>query len=182
MKTLKTMIGLAVVAAVWAIFPRGEMRAAGAKAEKATLRVGVFDSRAVAVAYAGSEEFSRGLRKMKDEYDKAEAAGDTQKMEQLKEAGKTGQQRAHEQVFSTATVGNILAEIKDQLPAIAQKAGVDVIVSKWDIVYQVPGTEFVDVTRLLVEPLHPSEKALRTIKELEKHAPIPLEEARNIKD
>ena len=36
------------------------------------------------------------------------------------------------QGFSTAPVTNILEQIKDKLPAINNKAGVSVLLSKWD--------------------------------------------------
>lgn len=179
MKALPIVLGLLAVTATW-IAPPLWAQTGKTGTKSATLRVGTFDSRAVAVAYAGSENFNRRIRGLMDEYKNAKAAGDRQKADQLEAESKAGQRRLHEQGFSTASVANILETIKDQLPAIAQKAGVDVIVSKWDIVYQAPGAEFVDVTRLLIEPFHPNERALRNIEELEKHAPIPMEEARKI--
>lgn len=56
----------------------------------------------------------------------------------------------------------------------------DLIVSKWDIAYQTPGTQTLDITLAIIKPFHPSEKTLRDIQELEKHQPFPLEEAKKI--
>jgi hypothetical protein len=88
----------------------------------------------------------------------------------------------HQQGFGTAPVDNILKHIEHQLPAIAREAGVDVIVSKWQITWQAPGVETVDVTDLMVKPFKPSERTLKTIAELRRHAPIPNEKLKNLKD
>ena len=65
--------------------------------------------------------------------------------------------------------------IKDKLPGIAKKAGVDVIVSKWSISYSTPVAEFVDVTGLLIEPFQPDEKKRARILMQIRQPPIPLE-------
>ena len=153
-----------------------------AKPERAKLRVGTFDSRAVPIAYANSEVFKRELSKLMEEHKKAKAAGDTEKVKKLEEQGKAQQVRFHEQGFSTGRVDNLLEHIKDKLPAIAREASVDLIVSKWDVVYQGPAVELVDVTELVVKPFNPNERARGWIKDLEKVAPIPLEDARKIED
>ncbi len=70
----------------------------------------------------------------------------------------------------------MLGHIRDQLPDIARRAGVDVIVSKWAITYSAPGAKFVDVTDLIIEPFEPSERTRRIIRELRERPPRPLEE------
>ncbi len=152
------------------------------KGERGRLRVGTFDSRALPIAYANSEVFRRELAKLMEEHKKAKAAGDTERVKKLEEQGKAGQVRFHEQGFSTGRVDNILEHIKDKLPAIAREAKVDLIVSKWDVVYQDPAVEVVDVTELVVKPFNPNERARGWIKDLQKVAPIPLEDARKIED
>ena len=87
----------------------------------------------------------------------------------------------HKQGFGTWSVDNILDNIKGKIPKIAKQADVDVIVSKWDIVYQRSGVEFVDVTDLMVQPFDPDESTLKTIQEVLKRAPVPLEELENHK-
>ena len=79
--------------------------------------------------------------------------------------GQAGQTKLHMQGFSTASVSEYLEHIKDKIPAIAKQAGVDVIVSKWDLAYQSPDAEFVDVTDLMVKPFNPSEKVLKMVEE-----------------
>ena len=179
MRVTKIALVLLFVLGAWAVgSATGAEGADGGKAEKAKLRVGTFDSRAVAVAYFNSEVRRRHTRQMMDEYEKAKAANDQQKVKQLEATRRTNEERIHQQGFSTASVANILAEIKDEMPGIAREAGVDVIVSKWDIAYQSPSAEFVDVTGLLIKPFHPNERVLGWIKDLEKQTPIPLEELR----
>lgn len=150
--------------------------------DKAKVRVGTFDSRAVAVAYARSKEFNQHIRQLMEEQKKAKEAGDQEKVKNLEAQGKAQQQRFHEQGFSTASVDDILARIKDKLPEIAKEAGVDLIVSKWDVAFKAPGAETVDITELVIKPFQPDEKVLRIIKDLKDKAPIPLEELRKQKD
>ena len=70
---------------------------------------------------------------------------------------------------------NILEQIEDQIPEIADRAGVDLVVSKWTIVYERPGLEFLDVTDLIVAPFDPDEETLKILGELRKQDPVPLQ-------
>ena len=148
----------------------------GGKAETAKLRVGTFDSRAVAVAYFNSEMRRQQARQMMEEYKKAKTANDQQKIKELEAKRRANETQIHRQGFSTASVANILAEIKDQMPGIAKEAGVDVIVSKWEIAYQSDSAEFVDVTGLLIKPFQPDKKVLGWINDLQKRKPIALQD------
>jgi hypothetical protein len=86
------------------------------------------------------------------------------------------QRRAHEQGFSTGSVAGILATVKDSLPAVAKRAGVTLIVSKWEVNYQIPEVELVDVTGELVALFHPNEKVLKWMKSCREQKPLPIEE------
>ena len=110
------------------------------------------------------------------EHGKAKAAGDEKRVKELEAEGKAQQELLHKQGFSTWPVDNILDQIKGEIPEIAKQAGVDVIISKWDIVYQGSGVEFIDVTDLMVKQFNPDEETLKVLKELQKHAPVSLEE------
>jgi hypothetical protein len=167
---------LALVVGTWSTGRFARAEGADGQPERARVRVGTFDSRAVAVAYTRTESFGQSVKKLMDEGKKAEAAGDQEKIKELKAAGRAGQDLIHQQGFGTASVANILDTIKDQLPDIAQKAGVDVIVSKWDITYQTPSAEFVDVTHEMIKPFKPNEKTLKIIEDLLKHPPVSAEE------
>jgi hypothetical protein len=183
MKTAKTILVLVlIIASSYVIRSMVRADSPDTKTEKAKLRVGTFDSRAIAIAYGGSEQFNQSIRKLMEEHKKAKAEGNDKKVKQLEAEGQARQQLAHMQAFSTASVSDILERIKDQIPGIAQQAGVDVIVSKWDLVYQSPDAEFFDVTDLMIKPFNPSERVLKWAEDIRKHPPISLDEAKNLKD
>ncbi len=168
-----TLASLLLCATAIAVPPE---KAPGAK----RLRVGTFDSRAVTAAYVASEPFNRQIKQLMEEHKKAKAAGDAEKVKQLEADGKARQDRIHQQGFGTASVADILQQIQQELPAIAKEAGVEVIVSKWDVAYSVPSAEFVDVTGLIIRPFNPNERTRRIVKELSKQPPIPLEKLRHM--
>jgi hypothetical protein len=181
MSTWKSLAGAAVLGlGVWAC-SAGLATAAEKTAEPAGLRVGVYDSRALAVAYVRTPEFSQNVSKLIKERDEAKAAGDMDKVKAIEAQGKAGQARRHEQGFSGAPVDDILETIKDKLPQVAEASGVDMIVSKWQIAYQTPGAKFVDVTDAIVKLFNPDDKALRIIEDLKGKPLIPVEEVRRHK-
>lgn len=144
--------------------------------QAAAVIVGTFDSRAVAVAFAGSKWFDELRAEVRAEVQKAKAAGDAAKLEEIRKRMIERQKQMHFQGFGTADVSEYLKYIKDDIPKIAAETGVDVIVSKWDVVYRGPSVKFVDITDALVRPFGPSEKALKSIRELKKHDPVPIEQ------
>jgi len=147
-------------------------------------RIGVYDSRSVAVAYAGSAVHNKSMSALIAEHEKAKAAGDHKRVAELEAEAASRQQLMHKQGFSTAPVDNILELIQDSLPAIKKKAGVVALVSKWDkdTLAKHPAAELVDVTVALVDALNTSERQRRSAVEIQKHDPIPLEQAEKIKD
>lgn len=165
---------LACVFAACSIFPASESLA-GDK-EEGVLQIGVFDSRAVAIAYARSEPFRKRIDDMKAEHRKATEAGDEERAKELATTGPELQDMLHKQGFGTWPVDNILKEIEDAIPDIAEKAGVDVIVSKWDVVYQRPWVELVNVTDFMVEPFNPNEDTMKVLAEIQGQPPVPLDE------
>lgn len=142
----------------------------------AKVRVGTFDSRAVAIAYGRSNAHRRHIEELTAEYEKAKATGDEKRVKELEAEGPAQQELLHKQGFSTWPVDNILEKIKGEMPEIAKHAGVDVIVCKWDIVYQRPGIEFIDITDVLVRQFDPDEETLKILRELQKQDPVPIEE------
>ena len=147
-------------------------------------RIGVYDSRAVAVAYCGSALHNKSMSALMAEFDKAKKAEDQTRMSELKAEGAAGQKRMHMQGFSTAPVDDILDQIKDSLPGIKEKAGVTAIVSKWDkpCLSKYKDAEVVDITMALVDAFNPNDRQRKSAIEIQKHAPIPLEQAEKIKD
>ena len=129
------------------------------------------------MAYYRSEAFRDGIQAQMAEFKAAKEAGDEERAEELQAKGEASQALAHKQGFGTYPVDEILATFEDKIAEIAERADVDVIVSKWDIVHQAEGVQLVDVTLLMVEPLDPDEATLSMIRdELPKHEPLPLAE------
>ena len=158
---------------------------AAPNAEK-KVRVGVFDSRAVAIAYThsktGQEQLQQFVQQLKKELDQAESSGDKERAERVKAEGQAGQERLHQQGFGTASVKKYLDLVKDKIPAVAKDAKVDFIVSKWEVAYQSPALDVVDITDDLVKVFEPNERTLKILQEMKKHPPIDEEEIRKMKD
>ena len=147
-----------------------------AKAEPSRLVVGTFDSRGIAIAYANSELFRDRLSGWRRQHEEAKQAGDEELALKLEAEAQAQQVKFHHQAFSTAPVGDILVHLEGRLPALAREAGVDLIVSRWDVAWRDPSARLVDVTGLLVNEFHPDERALKSIAKLAEVDPIPESE------
>lgn len=170
-KTFRQLVGCVSAAALCVCM----CASASAQSQTNRLRVGVYDSRAIAIAYGNSAEFQESIKTVRAEYDKAKADKNDKRVKEIDAQMKLGQRRLHEQGFSTGSVAGIMAKIKDSLPEVARKAGVQVIVSKWELNYQSPDVEVVDVTDELVALFHPSEKVMGWLKDMKNRPPIPIE-------
>ena len=137
-----------------------------------TIKIGTYDSRAIAVAFAPSR--FNPVKENMQEYNKAKAEKNTSRMKELEAWGKKHQRELHRQGFSTVPVNNLIAHVKDQLPALAKSVGVIAIVRECD--FTAPNVEVVDVTDELVKLYDPTPKTLRTVGEIRKVAPADLDE------
>jgi len=148
-----------------------------AKPGNTRARLGTFDSRAVAIAYYRSDLFLKGtLGEARKEMQAAQAASDEKRAQAIGERMKALQDQVHRQGFGAAPVGDILERIRDKLPGVAAEAGVDVIVSKWNVIWSGPKVAATDVTDLLVKPFHPDKATREILKQLPKTKPVPLED------
>lgn len=141
------------------------------KTENPKIRIGVYDNRAIACAYAPSE-FNPVAEKMK-EYEKAKAEGDEKRCAELKEWGATHQRQLHRQGFCAMPVDDLLVYVKDGLAELAQKENLALIVWRYD--YASENVEVIDVTDQIVALYHPTEKTLKIVEEIQKHPPISLD-------
>jgi hypothetical protein len=140
------------------------------------IRVGTYDSRAIAVAWVSSNMHRQWLAQLVAERDKAKAAGDEKKVQEIQARGGAEQARVHEQGFSTASVAGLMEKISQEIPGVAKDAGVVLIVSKWEVVYKDPAIEYVDVTMPLVRKFSTDSKVIGIATELMKQPPIPLDQ------
>ncbi len=143
-----------------------------AKGNAAPLRIGTYDSRAIAAAYAASK-FNPVREKMK-EMQAAKAAGDQAKIKELEEWGQSRQRQLHRQGFGRVPVDDLLAHVKDKLPEAARQAGVAAVAMSCD--WTGPDVEAVDITDALVALYEPSNRTLEMVKKLKGVAPMPLDE------
>jgi len=141
-------------------------------------RIGVYDSRAVAVAYAGSTWQVNRMKDLTAQLKTARAAGDTNSVSRLETEGQVWQSKLHQQGFGTAPVEDLLAHIAGDLPAIREAAGVTSLISKWNKaeLAEHPRAERIDVTMPLVDAFHPNETQRQRAIEIQKMKPAKIKE------
>ncbi len=149
---------------------------APAQTQTSKLRVGVYDSRAVAVAWANSTEFKETMKPIEADYQRAKETKDAKRMKEIDAQMKWRQTRAHEQAFSTSSVAPIVAKLKSSLPDIAKQAGVQIIISKWELNHQSSDVELVDVTDKMVALFQVNERGLKWCKEIQQKPPLAIEQ------
>jgi hypothetical protein len=138
------------------------------------VRIGTYDSRAVAVAFGRSGLWKQQLAAKMDEQRQAKAAGDKKKLDELEAWGAAEQRRLHRQGFSTEPVDNILKQIADELPQVANDIRVVAIVRQAD--WRDDGqVELIDVTDRLVQCFNPDEKTQKIIADLRARPPVDLD-------
>ena len=154
---LALLVGLAVVGCHSAERPAPE---------KSAVRMGTYHAPSLVLAWYRSAQYAKELGDLKAARDAAATSGDTKSVEEYERQGATQQDLAHKQLAGEAGTADILARLKDDLPAIAKAANVEKIVP--------PGTlsgdkvVLVDVTDALVERFHPDEATKKMIADVRK--------------
>lgn len=166
-------LAAALVAGAWVM-----ARADEDASPPAPLRVGVFDSRAIAVAFASSDLHDAEMQALRKRHEAAKAAGDEKTVAAIEEEAKAHQAAMHLQGFGRASVLDILAKIEAKLPDVAAEAGVDLLVSKWDVAWQREDVDVVDVTWPLAEVFEPDERVRGWIEQVLEKEPVPHGEIR----
>ncbi|MCX6542785.1 MAG: hypothetical protein NTV05_00015 [Acidobacteria bacterium] len=164
-----------------AVFTLLAVVAAPALAQTA-LRVGVFDSRAIAIAYGQSPAFGQEMQQLRAQFQQAKTDKNDTLAAELEAKGQTQQTLLHLQGFSTGSVSEILAMFKDAVTAVAKEAKVSAVVSQYELAYQGPNIETVDVTEALVKRINDSPRVVALLGELKKNKPLPMLEALGLRD
>ncbi len=151
-------------------------QSSGEKVRK--VRIGTYNSRAVALAYGRSEFFSLPYEQWKRQIEMAKQGDDKAKIEEAENIPKRRQNLLHMQVFGNAPIHDMLKapHLKKGFEQQATKQRLDVIVRDIDIAHHAPSVELVDITDALVTWCKPSKETLITIEHLLEHDPIPLEQ------
>lgn len=140
-----------------------------AAAEPDASRIGVYESRAVALAWGRSTQHNEANKDLMAEAKKAEAEGNKSALRRLRREGSSRQERLEKQVFGDDRIPDIIARIAYDLPGIQQQTGVARILDRRDAP---SGVATLDVTSNLVALFHPTEKTLKMIEDIQKHPPI----------
>jgi hypothetical protein len=139
------------------------------------IRIGTYDSRAVAIAYGRSKAFLTRVNELREQHKRATDAADQKAADRLAQEAQALQLRIHLQGFSNAPVDDILAKVSDRLPELAQRRGVAAVVSSAD--YRDDArVEVVDVTDDLTALFEPDEQTQKVIADLKRQAPLPIEQ------
>ena len=175
MKTHLTSIGLSLVVGLVALTSSS---LAQHLADKGTESIGVYDSRAVAIACAGSIFQQNKMRDLTSQLKKAKESGDAKEVSRLEAEGKAWQAQLHRQGFGTAPVDDILTNIASELPKIQQTVGVTSLVSKWNKAEfdKHLNAERIDVTLQLIDAFHPSGKQRQYALDIQKKSPVKVKE------
>jgi hypothetical protein len=177
----KLLLGLAVPIVITSSHS-GANRVLAAETSVAPDRIGVYDSRAIAYAHFWSDAHQRKLNELVKAAKQARAAGQTERFRELEATLKQAQDKSHLQVFSTAPVDDVLAEMKDRLPVIQKEAGVAKLVSKWDetALKEHGRAKQVEVTDLLLREFKLDDKKTKVAQDIRRKKPLPLDKAKEL--
>lgn len=139
-------------------------------AKDARVRIGVYDSRAVAVAYAASRY--NPVREKMAEQQAAKAAGDAQKVRELEAWGQQHQRMLHFQGFCRVPVTDRLEPVKGGLDQIVADQKLAAIAMSCDAI--AGDVETVDVTDAIIELYEPSDKVRQNAADIRKVKPVSL--------
>jgi hypothetical protein len=173
MKNGRFLLGITVVIAIifsgLAICARSETAA-----EEHKIRIGYFNTRAIAMAYTQSRIFNEKITKIVTQAKEAKASGNDKIYKKLDAELKMEQEKIHWQVFSNARIDDILTQVRPSYEQIAQKANVAAIAE--NVVYNDTKVELVDVTELVAEQFKPNEATKEKMQQIIKKPPASFEE------
>jgi len=164
--------GLLVAVIAVGLAGAGHSTPAVSEAPAESIRIGTYDSRAIAIAYVRSG-FDEVISEKKADYAAAKAAGDTDTVAELEKWGNTHQRLLHFQGFGRYPVDGMLAAVRGELPRVAEEFDLDAIV--WLPSYTGEGVEVVDVTELLVRLFTQDEQVATMAMAACEHEPLTFE-------
>ena len=128
----------------------------GAAPAPPKVRIGTYDSRAVAVAYARSAACAESLKTLQARLDQAAAKDEKGAKQRIARAADRRQWLAHRQAFGRASVDDTMGAVKDKLAEIATQAKVEAIVYEPDFASE--QVELVDLTAEVAALFEPDER------------------------
>jgi hypothetical protein len=181
MKTMKHISMTVMIACSW-LGLSVTLAGQASQTSPSTERIGVYDSRVIAYAHFWSEAYQQRINDRAKAARDAKAAGQTDRFKELAAAMGKEQEQNHLQVFSTAPVDEILAEMKDRVEAVRKEAGVSQLVSKWDekTLKRYKKSQQIEVTDQLLREFKLNEKQLKVVADMRKKEPLPLKKAEEL--
>lgn len=151
---------------------------AGASAQKKStvIKIGTYDSRLIIFAWSRTDMLKQYLTRLGQRSDSAKKANDTARTKELSIQAISFQHLLHQMVFSTGSVASFMTVIKDKLPELAKNEGVSIIVSKYELNYNDPSFEIVDLTKQVAALFQPKENIDKMAADIAGLSPIPIEE------
>jgi hypothetical protein len=147
-----------------------------AQTKSSKVKIGTYDSRVVVLAYSTSDQFREKMKRESDESDVLMKSKDTVKMKEGAMKMITMSHLLERSVFTALPASFVIDLVRDKFPEIAKKAGVSMIVSKWDLNYSDPSITIIDLTDQVAALFDPEGKGAETAKEITKQAPMPADE------
>ncbi len=137
---------------------------AGPEKMNGMIKVGTFDPRTVALAYARSKTHGNFVKGVMAEHAAAKAAGNTRKMRELQSLMSRNQDDAHRQVFGVGPYDSLADQLKGILAEVAKAEGLSVIAPK--LYWAADQVQTVDVTEAIITRLGTDEQTRKIIDEM----------------
>lgn len=146
--------------------------------------VALYDSRAVAIAFVGSEIFAESMKEIRREYDQATAAGDAATLDRIQLMMQQRQKDLHAQGFGTGPVDEILEQYSEQLPMLLEEVGAFILISKWneDALASHAEVARIDLTVALIDLITDDPKQRRSALAILDQEPVVTEAVENHQD
>jgi len=141
-------------------------------------RIGVYDPRAIAIAWAGSD--FNPVKAKRAALEAAKKSGDQQQVKELEAWGPAQQRLLHFQGFGHVPVGDLLLPVNNGVERIAKAKGLSAIAMECDDI--APNVQVVDVSEELAALFVPVDKAHSIVGSLKNAKPLGLLEIADLKE
>jgi hypothetical protein len=146
---------------------------------KSKIRIGTYDSRTVIFAWSrsgGDNSLMATMKRFQMQSDSAGKAHDSVRIKELSLHAISFQHLLHQSVFSSGSAMFVMEGMKDKLALLAKEENVLIILSKWEIPWNDPSVEILDLTGKVAALFEPKEDIGKMAAEISKQAPLPLQD------
>lgn len=143
-------------------------------------RIGVYDSRAIAIAFANSPAGAKYVAQLQERDKNAKASKNDSLHQAIVKEALAHQTLNHLRAFSYGSVAEILAGYKNEMDALAKKHNVVTIVPKFELLCCQNDIEVIDITEDLAKVFNPTEQGLKWVAGIKGVKPLPMLEVLQI--